>query len=83
MITGFLLQLFYVFIVFLVSALPSVALPTAFSAAFVLVWGYLSSFSFLFPMPTLVSVLLLAISFHIALLIFDFSLWLIHLIRGR
>jgi len=83
MITGFLLQIFYVLIVAMVSLLPSIALPSAWNAAFILMWGYFSSFSFLFPMQTVVAVLITALSFHAALLIFDFTLWVIHLIRGR
>jgi len=83
MITGFFLQIFYVLIVAMISLLPAVALPTAWNAAFVLMWGYFTSFSFLFPMPTVVAVLEVAITFHAALLLFDFTLWIIHLIRGR
>jgi len=83
MIIGLLMQIFYVFIVVVVSILPAVPLPALFASAFALVWSYLSSFSFLFPMPVLLVVLGVAISFHIAILIFDFTLWVIHLIRGR
>lgn len=83
MITGFFLAVFYVLLVAVTSLFPAVSLPSAWATSFALLWGYFSSFSFLFPMPTVLAVLLLALSFHVALLLFDFTLWVIHLLRGR
>ncbi len=83
MITGFFLQIFYILIVGIISLLPSVGLPSGWNTGFSQILGFFSSFSFLFPMPTIVAVLIVALSFHAAILILDFSLWIIHLIRGR
>jgi len=83
MIIGFLLQVFYVVIVAVFYVLPGLPLPVSFASAFATLWGYLSAFSFLFPMPVLLTVLVAALVFHVAILALDFTLWIIHLIRGR
>lgn len=83
MITGFLLESFYGIIVFLFSLFPTLALPTAVTTAVTLAFSYLNQFSFLLPVGSLLTVVGLALTFHVALLTFDFSIWVIHLIRGR
>jgi hypothetical protein len=83
MITGFFLQTFYIVITFMVGLLPTIALPAAFLSALSLAVGYLNAFSFLLPVGSLLTVIGFAITFHLALLTFDFTLWVIHLLRGR
>jgi hypothetical protein len=43
----------------------------------------LSSFSFLFPIPTIVSIIGLITTYYGIVLLFEISLWLINLVRGR
>jgi len=83
MITGFFLQIFYSVIAFFIGLLPVISIPADWSNALILIWGYLQSFSFLFPVSTLVSVLSVALTFHLALLSYDLSIKVYHMIRGK
>jgi len=83
MITGFILQIFYAFVAFFVGLLPAIAIPQGWLNALTLIWGYVNQFNYLFPVQTLLTVLLFALAFHVALLLLSFGLWIIHLIRGR
>jgi len=83
MITGFFLQVFYLVVAFFVGLLPFVEMPSDWLNAIVLAWSYLNSFSFLFPVSTFLSVLTFALVFHIALLGYDLSLKVYHMIRGK
>jgi len=83
MITGFFLQIFYAVIAFFIGLLPIIAVPADWANALVLIWGYLQSFSFLFPVAALVSVLSVALTFHLALLSYDLSIKVYHMIRGK
>jgi len=82
MITGFLLRIVLAFIGFAVGLLPVIAMPSGWIDALSLIWGYLNSFSFLFPMATLTAVLSFAVAFHLALLGYDIALKVYHMIRG-
>jgi len=83
MITGFFLQIFYALVSFFIGLLPVIAMPASWTSALSLVWTYLNQYSFLFPVTTLVSVLSFAVVFHLALLGYDLSLKIYHMIRGR
>jgi len=83
MIIGFLLQIFFAVLAFFVGLLPVVAMPSGWTSSLALIWYYVNSFSFLFPVTTLLTVLVFALSFHVIVLFFRFVLWIIHLIRGR
>lgn len=83
MITGFFLQVAYLFLVFMIGLLPIVAIPTAWLNALTLIWGYVNALNFLFPVSTLLTVVVFALSFHVAILLLRMLLWVIHLIRGR
>jgi len=83
MITGFLLSILYTVIAFFVGLLPIIAMPSGWTDALSLIWSYLNSFSFLFPVATLVSVLVFAVAFHLVLLTYDLSLKVYHMIRGH
>lgn len=78
MITGFFLQIFYAFVSFFVSILPTVAFPSALGSAITSIWGYMNALSFLFPIQTLLAVLGMAFTFHAALLTWR----LFHLVAG-
>jgi hypothetical protein len=83
MISGFFLLIFFVLIDFFIGLLPVFDIPSEVLQAFALGWGYMQSFSWLFPITTLVSVLSVAVFFHVSLLGYDLSLKVYHLIRGR
>lgn len=83
MITGFFLQIFYALITFLIGLLPTLALPSGFTDALTLAMSYVNQFTFLFPVSSLLAVVSLALTFHAAILAFDFTLWIIHTLRGR
>jgi len=83
MITGFLISIFTAFVGFLIGLLPVIAFPTEFGDAVELVWGYVQAMSFLFPVATLLSVLSIAITFHLGVFGFKFTRWVIHLVRGN
>lgn len=78
MITGFFLQIFYILVAFFVNLLPTTAFPSGITNAITTVWYYVNSMSFLLPVSTLLQVLVLAMIFHGAIL-----LWrLAHLVGG-
>jgi len=83
MITGFFIQIIAAVVLFALAILPTGDLPSGITDALVLIWSYINMFSFLFPVDTLLSVLLLAFLYHGILLLFDMALWVIGLIRGN
>jgi len=82
MITGFFLQVGYTIVAFFVGILPIIAIPSGWTSALTLIWSYLNSFAFFFPVSTLTQVLGFAVVFHLALLGYDLSLKIYHMIRG-
>jgi len=78
MITSFLLSVLYQFLSFFIGLLPSVDFPTAITTAISTIWYYLNAVSFLLPVSTILTVLGLAITFHLAIL----GWRLAHLIGG-
>jgi len=83
MITGFFIQIFLALVGFFIGVLPIYALPSGISSAFTLIMGYVNALSFLFPVGTLLTVVGIAIFFHISMFAMDAILYIIHLIRGR
>lgn len=83
MIIGFLIQILVIFVSFFIQLLPVIPLPTGWIGAVTLFWGYVNALNFLFPVTTLLTVLLIALSFHLAILLLRLALWIIHLLRGR
>jgi hypothetical protein len=83
MITGFFLSLFYTVIMFFVNLLPVSSLPSDWTAALSAVWSYTNAANFLFPMSTFLTVLGLALTFHVTVLLWRLSVWIIHLARGK
>jgi len=76
MITGFFLNVFYAVINFFVGLLPITVFPAEVSSAIAGAWYYINALSFLLPVGTILTVLLLAFTFHAAI-----WLWrMIHLI---
>jgi len=83
MITGFILQIFYTLVAFFIGLLPVIAIPSGWLNALTLIWSYVNQFNYLFPVQTLLTVLLFALAFHVALLLLSLAMWIIHLVRGR
>jgi len=83
MITGFLLTLLVSLVSFFVSLLPVVSIPTDWTSSVSLVFNYVKSFSWLIPVSSLLSVLGVAFTFHLALFGYDLSLKIYHMIRGK
>jgi len=83
MIIGFLIQLAYSFVAFLVGLLPSgVSLPSDWVAGVYTIWSYINAFSFIVPVNVLVSCLAIAMSFHLFVFAWKGIHWLWSLIRG-
>lgn len=84
MIPGFFLNLLYYFLSFMISILPvGGTLPQSWVSSLLLMWGYAQSFSYVIPISTLLTVLSLAMTFHISIFAFRLVKWLVHLIRGN
>lgn len=78
MIVGFFLNIGYTIANFFVSLLPTVDFPSEISGALATVWGYVNEFSFIFPVGTLLTILGLAMAFHVAVMLWN----LIHMVGG-
>jgi len=83
MITGFLLQILYVFIQFIVDLLPEWEFPTGIIQAWALIWGFMNGLNFLFPVATLLQVLTLSIAFEILVVKWHLGHRVISYLRGR
>jgi len=83
MITGFFLQIGLSLLQFFVGLLPVIAFPTQITTAFQTVWGYVNAFSFIFPVATLVQVLVIAGIFHLTILGWRMANWVGGYLRGK
>jgi len=83
MITGFFLQIFLTLIMFFVGLLPVVAFPSQITSAIATVWGAVNAFSFIFPVGTLLTVLGIAMTFHLTMIGWNFANYIARWIRGR
>jgi len=82
MITGFFLQVIFLFFSFIVGLLPVYAFPTQISDAILVFWGYANAYSFLWPIATYVQVLGIAVFFEAVMLVYNLSLKIWHMLRG-
>jgi len=82
MITGFFIVLATSIVTFFLSILPVIDVPTEWTSAITLIWGYVNSLSFLLPISTLLTILSLVVTIEIAVFLWNFSLKLYHMIRG-
>lgn len=83
MITGFFLSMGLALLSFFVGLLPVVVFPAAITSAVQTIWYYINSVSFLLPVGTLLTVLVLAMSFHGAILLWRLAHLIGGYIRGR
>jgi len=82
MITGFFIGLITAIANFFVGLLPVIALPSGWTDAIVLIWGYVNAVAFLLPVQTLLTVLGIALTAHVAIFVWHLSLKLYHMLRG-
>jgi len=83
MIIGFLLNIAYNFLTFMVGLLPlGGSIPTEWTSALLAVWGYINAFSFIIPVDTLLLCLGIAMTFHLFIFGWKGLHWLLSLIRG-
>jgi len=74
MITGFFINILVVLSQFFLNVLPVVAVPQGVYDAIDLFWSFMVNMDFLFPITTLISLIAIATTVKIALLLFYF-LW--------
>jgi hypothetical protein len=83
MITGFFLNILYAVLWFPISLLPVTTFPPQITAGVATIWGYVNAYSLLFPVSTLVQVIAIATTFHIALFTWRMGNLIASYIRGR
>jgi len=83
MITGFFIGIITTVVSFFVSLLPIYPIPTQWFDAINFIWGLVNSLNFLLPVSTLLTVLGIAMTIHVTIFVWHFSLKLYHMIRGR
>jgi len=82
MIIGFFLQIFYMFLAFVINLLPVYAIPTGITQAIATIWGDINAWSFIFPVATLAQVLVVAMIFHGAIFAWHYFHLIFRKIRG-
>lgn len=83
MITGFFLNVLLVLLNFFFGLVPPFPMPAPVLSSLTFIVGLMNAWTWLFPVGTLLTVVGLSISFHLALVLFDLAIWIIHLIRGK
>lgn len=83
MITGFFLNIGLTLITYFVNLLPVRPFPTEIAGAITAIVGYMNAFSFIFPVGTLLTVLGLALTFHLTVILWNFSHLVLRYLRGR
>jgi len=77
MIVTVFLNFVDLFISGLLGFLPTGYLPSGIESAILYFWGALNSFSYIFPVATLLEALLFVLAFDLALLLWHLVQWLI------
>jgi len=81
---SFILSTILNFLTFIVGLLPnSTGLPTGVADAIQRITGLLYSFDFIIPIDLLLTVVQWILAFEISILLYRFTMWIIHLIRGN
>jgi len=83
MIATVLLNFLYSFLGVILGLIPvTVQVPSQWISAINTIWGYINAFSFILPVQTLLSVLAIAIAWHIGVFLFHMMTWIIRKIPG-
>jgi len=81
MITGFFLVVLYQIVAFIVGWLPTIGFPSQITTAVVLFWGYVNLFSMVIPVQTILTVLLLALTYLAVKLGWSAGHWMLRRFR--
>jgi len=82
MIITFFLNILNAFIGFMLGLLPTGNLPAAIESSFLTIWGTLNTFSYIFPIGTLLAAIGIIIAFDVAMIIWHIINWVIRKIPG-
>jgi len=82
MITGFIINVFYVLLYNLLLIFPVGILPADISSAFSTMLGFIVAFSFFFNLPAIKAALVFVVGFEILVIGTQIVLWLVRTIRG-
>lgn len=83
MITGFIINAVYIALYNLIDIFPNGSgLDSNISSSFTTMVGYAYSYSWLLPIGTLITVLIIAVTFQSGILLFKIINWIIGKIRG-
>jgi len=80
MITGFLLQITLTLLTWIIGLLPVFSIPSQWFAAVGFIWGVANSLSWLLPIPTLLQVLTIALTIHVAVFVWHLAIKLYHML---
>jgi len=83
MITGFFLTIFYQILAFVIGLLPVYSPPSDLISAFSTLWAYVTALAWLLPVSTLLTVLGVAITFHLVMILWHFGHLVASYLRGR
>jgi len=83
MITGFFLGVLQGVFGFLIGLLPVVAFPTQIASAVAQIGYFFNALAFLLPISTIFSVLILAMTFHVTILVWRVIHLAFRYLRGR
>jgi len=82
MITTFFLTIFFSLLSLFVNFLPTGDLPAGIAEGLAYFWGILNTFNYIFPISTLLTILLIVLSFNTAFWVWGLINWIYHKIRG-
>jgi len=84
MITGFIINIFYQFLAFIIGFLPTgdLGIPTEFTDGLNLIVQYLHAWSWLLPVDQLLAAVITVIGFYAILMGVRITLWIIRTVRG-
>lgn len=82
MITTFFLSIINSFVGLLLNLLPTGSLPSGISTAISYFWAIVNSFSYVFPVSTLLAAFLVLLAFDLAVLLWHLLQWILRKIPG-
>jgi len=82
MIIAFFVKIITAILGFFIGLLPVINIPTGWTDAITLIWGYMNAMSFLLPIQTLLTILGLVMTVEVVIFIWHFGLKAYHMLRG-
>lgn len=83
MITGFIINAFYILFYNILNIFPTGTLPTDISTGFTTIMTYIGDFSFVINIAVLLTCVVTVVGFEIVMIGVKISFWLIRLVRGN